>query len=124
MVAQKFSFLFILLMGSCASSVATHNVIVTNKVGGCFTFISKSIKSGEPVNLQLQVAKKDPAKECQCKSALLKYTAYQESGNDVSMLISGSFTALNKTSVVLPISAQSQLLLKEQPINVSITCAG
>lgn len=110
-------------MCSCAQSGALPNVNLINNVQGCFTFLNKGIQQGEPVILNLEVHDMDATQDCQCKSALFKYFASQERGKDVFSLISGNFTAINKKYVLLPVSVQLQLIYKELPLNVYITCA-
>lgn len=123
MVVPKYSIFLVMVMCSCVHSEAITGVNIDNQIKGCANFNNKGIQRGEPVILNLEVKDRDVTQACPCKSALFQYTASQISGKDVSTLITGSFTALNKKSVALPLSVQSQLVYKELPINLHITCA-
>ena len=123
MVERKLTPLFVLIVCSCVHTGAYTGVIINNEAQGCFGFSKMGIDKGEPVILTLEVRDKDISEACQCKSALLKYTASQTIDGNISELMTGNFTALNKNKVSLPVSVQSQLIFMELPLTVRIECA-
>ena len=123
MAAQKYSLCLVMLICSCVNSGTISDIEIINQVQGCSTLLDNGVQQGEPVMLKLEVQNGNAAQDCECKSALFQYTAFQTHEGSTSNLISGSFTTFNKTSVTLPVSVQSQLIYDDQPLSVRIVCA-
>src|SRR5687767_77750 len=101
MAAPRFSILAIFLLCSCAHSQPQRSVEVESLVDGCFTF-SKVILDAtkEPVLATALVTDKTANTDCPCKSAMMKYSAFQKKDGNTFNLISGQFSILGKESVV------------------------
>ncbi len=124
MAALRFSFLAILFLCSCAHSQAPKNIVIESQVGGCFSFNTLDFeKNKEPLLLTASINSKTETGECPCKSALMKYTAYQKKDGNIFNLLSGQFSVLGKEKIVLPIAVQKQLVFKDAPIYVSLSCS-
>lgn len=100
MAARKYN-LFILaslLISSCAHSNSQNPVIFKNEVVGCFTLVDEKLDiDKEPVTVTVSVGAAGKDLDCQCKSALMKFTAYQQLETGTSDLLSGNFTVLGKS---------------------------
>ncbi len=112
MAAQRYSLFLIIFICSCVHSATISNLSVKNQAQGCFTLLKKDVQRGEPVVLNFDVGVGDATQDCPCKSALFKYAVSQENGKDVSSPITGNFTIINKKSVTLLLSVQSQHIIK------------
>lgn len=124
MAAAKFSVLAIFLLCSCAHSQSQKNVEVESLVDGCFTFTNITLDvTKEPVLATASINLKPENAECPCKSAVMKYTAFQKNDGNTFELLSGQFSILGKESVVLPIAAQKQLIFPDIPIHLSLSCS-
>lgn len=123
MAAQKYKLIASLLVVSCSSLSASPSLVLDNKISGCFVASKPEFQSsGEMTTVQISVS--EPAKfDCPCKTALVSYSATQTQQGNVSRLLSGSFTALGKETVVLPIAVQEQLIFKDSPVDLSFKCA-
>ncbi len=124
MAALRFSVLAIFLLCSCAHSQAQKGVIVESQIDGCFTFNSITLDaSKEPVLATASISPKTANADCPCKSAAMKYTAFQKKDGNTFNLLSGQFSILGKESVVLPIAVQKQLIFPDMPIHLSLSCS-
>jgi hypothetical protein len=123
MAVLKFSILTALFLCSCAHSQQLKNVEVKSKVEGCFSFKALSFDMNkEPLLLIAEIKSATANHDCHCKSAVMKYTASQSRGGEVSNLLSGQFSVLGKEKVALPIAVQRELVFKDSPILVSLSC--
>lgn len=124
MAARRFSVLAIVLFCSCAHSQSQKGVIVESQVDGCFTSNNITLDvSTEPVLVTASINSKTANADCPCKSAVIKYTAFQKKDGNTFNLLSGQFSILGKESVVLPIAAQKQLIFPDMPIHLSLSCS-
>lgn len=124
MAAPRFSILAIILLCSCAQSQPPKNVEVESLVDSCFTFNNITLDaSKEPVLATASISQKTANTDCPCKSALMKYTAFQKKDGNTFNLLSGQFSILGKESVVLPIAVQKQLIFPDTPIHLSVSCS-
>ena len=57
------------------------------------------------------------------QSALFRYSAYQNKTGSIHSLMSGYFTTLGKTEVLLPVAVQKQLIFSDVPLVVKVECA-
>ena len=113
-----------LLVSSCAYSNSQAPVIFENIVAGCFILVDENLDvDKEPVTVTFSVGAGSKDLDCPCKSALMKFTAYQKLETGTSDLLSGYFTAHGKKSVVLPVAVQNQLIFPAVPIRVLISCS-
>lgn len=125
MAALRFSVLAILFLCSCAHSQAPKNVVIESQVEGCFSFKTSALDTDkEPLLLVASINSKAETGECPCKSALMKYTAFQKKDGNIFNLLSGQFSVLGKDKIVLPIAVQKQLVFPDVPIHLSLSCAG
>lgn len=125
MAALRFSFLAILFLSSCAHSQAPKNVVIESQVEGCFSLnVLDFDKTKEPLLLTASISSKTETGECPCKSALMKYSAFQKKDGNIFNLLSGQFSVLGKEKIVLPIAVQKQLVFPDVPIHLSLSCAG
>lgn len=124
MAAPRFSVLAALLLSACAHSQAEKNIKVESLVDSCFTFSNITLDaSKEPVLATASISQKTANTDCPCKSALMKYTAFQNKDGNIFNLLSGQFSTLGKESVVLPIAVQKQLIFPDTPIHLSVACS-
>lgn len=124
MAAPRFSILAIILLCSCAHSQPPKNVEAESLVDSCFTFSNITVDaSKEPVIATASISQKTANTDCPCKSALMRYTAFQKSDDNTFELLSGQFSILGKERVILPIAVQKQLILPDNPIHLSLSCA-
>lgn len=124
MAALKFSVLTIFFLCSCAHSQHQKSVKVESLVDGCFTFNNITLDvSKEPVLATASINLKPANADCPCKSALMKYTAFQKNDGNIFELLSSQFSTLDKESVVLPIAVQKQLIIQDTAIYLSLSCA-
>jgi hypothetical protein len=113
-----------LLISSYAHSNSQNPVIFKNEVMGCFTLVDENLDiDKEPVTVTVSVGAGGKDLDCPCKSALMKFTAYQELETGTSGLLSGYFAAHGKKSVVLPVAVQNQLIFPLAPIRILISCS-
>lgn len=113
----RFSVLVIFFLCSCAHSQPQKNIEVTNLVEGCFTLNNITLDIGkEPVLAAASINPKTANADCPCKSAIMKYSAFQKKDGNTFNLLSGQFSILGKDSVVLPIAVQKQLIFSDAPI--------
>jgi len=124
MAAPIFSILAIFLLCSCAHSQTQKTVEVESLVDGCFTFNNIILDaSKEPVLAAASISTKTANADCPCKSAAMKYTAFQRKDGSTFTLLSGQFSILGKESVILPIAVQKQLIFPDTPIHLSLSCS-
>lgn len=124
MAAPRFSVLAALLLCACAHSQAEKNIEVESQVDSCFTFSNITLDtSKEPVLATASISQKTANTDCPCKSAVMKYTAFQKKTDNTFNLLSGQFSILGKESLVLPIAVQKQLIFPDAPIHLSISCS-
>lgn len=124
MAAPRFSILAIFLLCSCAHSQPQKKVEVESLVDGCFIFNNITLDvSKEPVLAAASISNKTANADCPCKSAAMKYTAFQRKDGNTFTLLSGQFSILGKESVVLPIAVQKQLIFPDTPIHLSLSCS-
>ena len=125
MVTLRNSIFITCLLYSCADSAQPgHNVVINNQIEGCFTLSNWQLDlSKEPVLLHVTVGSGKKNRECPCKSALFKYTVTQKDGPDYDTLLIGTFTTLNKNTLLLPLAVQKQLVFTNVPINISLSCS-
>ena len=117
--------LIALLLSSCAPSGQNENAIIESLVDGCFTLTGMQLDtSKEPVILRVIVSPENKKLDCPCKSALYKYTAFQERENETYNLMSGHFTTRGKETVLLPVSVQRQLIFSKNPVLINLACSG
>lgn len=116
MAALRLSVLAMCFLCSCAHSQPQENIKVESKVEDCFTF-SKIVldDSKELLLLTASIGDKTSTGNCPCKSALLKYNAYQNKDGNNFYLLSGQFSILGKDKVTLPIAVQKQLIFLTLP---------
>lgn len=116
--------LALIFFSGCAFSTSLNTIILNNEVVGCFSLKNEKLDvSVEPVTLAVTIGSGGNGLDCPCKSALMKYSVYQELETGNSDLLSGYFSVLNKESVVLPIAVQRQLIFPDSPIRISISCS-
>jgi hypothetical protein len=124
MAAPRFSILTIILLCSCAHSQPPKNVDVESLVDSCLTFGNIILDaSNEPVLATASIIQKTGNADCPCKSALMKYKAFQKNNGHTFNLLSGQFSILGKESVVLPIAVQKQLIFPDTTIYLSLSCS-
>lgn len=124
MAALKFSLLAMCLLCSCAYSQHQKSVNLESLVDGCFTFTDITLDvSKEPVLATASINLKAENADCPCKSAVMKYAAFQKNEGNTFDLLSGQFSILGKESVVLPIAVQKQLIFPDNPIHLSLSCS-
>lgn len=122
MAALRFNVLAIFLLCSCAHSQSQKDVTVESQVDGCFTFNNITLDlSKEPLLATASI--KTANADCPCKSAVMKYTAFQKKDGNTFTLLSGQFSILGKESVALPIAVQKQLIFSDKPIHLSLSCS-
>jgi hypothetical protein len=113
-----------LFISSCAYSNSEAPFIFENKVAGCFSLVDEKLDiDKEPVTVTVSVGAGSKNLDCPCKSALMKFAAYQKLETGTSDLLSGYFTVHGKKSVVLPLAVQNQLIFPADPIRVLISCS-
>jgi len=123
MAALRFSILTALFLCSCAHSQQLKNVEVKSNVEGCFSFKALSFDMNkEPLLLVAEIKSAAANSDCPCKSAVMQYTALQNRSGEVSNLLSGQFSVLGKEKVTLPIAVQKELVFKDSPIQISLSC--
>ncbi len=124
MAAPKFSVLTLFLFCLSAHSQSQQNIKVESLVDGCFTFQNIIVDATkEPVLATASIKTKTENTDCPCKSAVMKYSAFQKKDGDTFNLLSGQFSILGKESVVLPVASQKQLIFPDTPIHLSLACA-
>ena len=125
MAAPKFSVLALFILCSCAHSQPQKSIEVESLVDGCFTLSNVTLDATkEPVLATALISQKIANAECPCKSALMKYTAFQNKDGNTFNLLSGQFSILGKESIILPIAVQKQLIFPEVPIHLFLSCGG
>ena len=123
MAVLRFSILTALFLCSCAHSQQLKNVEVKSSVEGCFSFKALSVEMNkDPLLLVAEIKSATANSDCPCKSAVMKYTASQNRGGEVSNLLSGQFSVLGKEKITLPIAVQKELIFKDSPIHISLSC--
>jgi len=123
MAVLRFSILTVLFLCSCAHSQQLKNVEVKSNVEGCFSFKALSLDMNkEPLLIVAEIKSATANGDCPCKSAVMKYTASQNRGGEVYNLLSGQFSVLGKEKVTLPIAVQRELVFKDSPIQLSLSC--
>jgi hypothetical protein len=124
MAVPRFSVLILFLLCSCAHSQPKKNIEVRSLVDGCFNFNNIILDTTQdPVLATASITPKTSNADCPCKSAVMKYTAYQKRNGNTFNLLSGQFSILGKERVVLPIAAQQQLIFQDTPIHISLSCS-
>ena len=124
MAAPKFSILTLFLFCFSAHSQSQQNIKVESLVDGCFTFQNIILDATkEPVLATALIKTKTENADCPCKSAVIKYSAFQKKDGNTVNLLSGQFSILGKESVVLPVASQKQLIFPDTPIHLSLACA-
>ena len=124
MVAPKFSVLALLFLCSCAQSQPQQSVEIESLVDGCFTAGSFALDATkEPVLATASITSNTATADCPCKSAVMKYTAFQKKDGNTFNLISGQFSVLGKENIALPIAVQKQLIFPNIPIRISLSCS-
>lgn len=79
MAAQKFSILALFLLCACAHSQPQKNIEVESVVDGCFAVNNIILDATkEPVLASASITPKTANTDCPCKSAVMKYTAFQK----------------------------------------------
>ncbi|WP_226662377.1 DUF2195 family protein [Microbulbifer aggregans] len=122
MVALRSSVFFVLILCACVHTAQGGNVSIDTSVDACFRLNDVSLDmSVEPVILSASVTPAIASGSCPCKSALFKYSAYQNGAN--SSLITGVFTTLGKEVVSLPVAAQTQLIFPDQGLTINLACS-
>jgi len=123
MEALRFSILTALFLCSCAHSQQLKNIDLKSNVEGCFSFKVLSFDMNKELLLLVAEIKSATANsDCPCKSAVMKYTASQNRVSEVSNLLSGQFSVLGKEKIILPIAVQRELVFKDSPIQLSLSC--
>ena len=125
MVVRKFSLTAVSLMlfSSCAQSGVEQVADINSEVTGCFTISDQRLLDHEPVILSTTIGEGDQTRSCPCQSALFRYSAYQNKTGSIHSLMSGYFTTLGKTEVLLPVAVQKQLIFSDVPLVVKVECA-
>lgn len=124
MAAPKFSVLAFILLCSCANSQSRQNIQVESLVDGCFTFSKVMLDvTQEPILATAPIKPAAENSDCPCKSAIMKYTAFQKKDGNTLDLLSGQFSVLGKERVVLPVAVQKQLIFPDTPIRLSLSCS-
>ena len=123
MAVLRFSILTALFLCSCAHSQQLKNVEIKSSVEGCFSLKAISFDMNvEPLLLVTEIKSAAVNSECSCKSAVMKYTASQKRSGEVSNLLSGQFSVMGKEKSTLPIAVQKELVFKDSPINLVLSC--
>lgn len=124
MATPRFSVLAALLLCACAHSQAEKNIKVENQVEGCFTLQNIALDTSKEPVLATALTNIDTAAiDCPCKSAVVKYMAYQKKDGNNFDLLSGQFSILGKESITLPIAVQKQLIFPNTPIHLTLSCS-
>lgn len=124
MAAQKFSILALFLLCACAHSQPQKSIEVESVVDGCFAVNNIILDATkEPVLASASITPKTANIDCPCKSAVMKYTAFQKKDGNTFNFLSGQFSILGKESIVLPIAVQKQLIFPDIPIHLSLSCS-
>lgn len=125
MMIQKISLFVAISLSAYAQSATPQDLIIKNNAKGCFTLrVTNQLEpSKDPVLLSASIDPARDGQECPCKSALMKYSAYQEIEEDILTLISGNFSILSREKLMLPVTAQGNLIFADHPVILSITCS-
>lgn len=124
MATPKFSVLALFLFCLSAQSQSQQSIKVESLVDGCFTFQNITLDAiKEPVLVAASIKTKTENTDCPCKSAVMKYSAFQNKDGNTFNLLSGQFSILGKESVVLPVAVQRQLIFSDTPIRLSLACS-
>ena len=122
-IASRFTVTLIFFLCSCAHSQQLKNVEIKSNVEGCFSFKVLSFDMNKELLLLVAEIKSATANsDCPCKSAIMKYTASQKRDGEISNLLSGQFSVLGKEKITLPIAVQKELVFKDSPIQISLSC--
>lgn len=122
MAALKFSLIALFTLSSCAIAQNPIKVSINNSAQGCFALEVSSFDLAEPSTFTVSV-NSNASGDCPCKSSLLKYLVVQQLEDHENFLISGVFSPLGVAELILPLSAQTRLVVEDKPILVSVTCA-
>lgn len=123
MAAQKFNFMFLLFVSSCATASNTEPVKLNNQLSACIatTNMKISMEGRIPVlSFDLQMIKH--LGECGCKSALGSYTVYSQMEEYTSYIIGGKAGFAKSAHKYLPLAAEQNLIDKRKLI-VDFSCA-
>ncbi|MEJ2669743.1 MAG: DUF2195 family protein [Gammaproteobacteria bacterium] len=128
MAAQKFRFIVVFLLSSCAmasnvDNINLENIEIDNQLSECASFGNTAISTDGAVpifSFDLEVHK--PIAECGCKSALGSYAVYTSSEGYKSYIIGGKVGFLASEKKYLPLSAE-QNLIKKRKLIVKFSCA-
>lgn len=124
MAASRFSIFALCLLSFCVYAQHQKNIEVESQVDDCFSFDNIAIDEGkELVLLNGRINLKAANANCPCKSAVMKYSAFQKKDGSSFNLLSGQFSILGKKSVTLPIAVQKQLIFPDMPIYLSLSCS-
>ena len=125
MIIKKVSLLIAISLSAYTQSATPQNLIIKNNAKDCFTLtVTNQLESNkDPVLLNASIDPAQNGQECPCKSALMKYSAYQEIEEDILTLISGNFSILSREKLMLPVAAQGNLIFADHPVILSITCS-
>jgi hypothetical protein len=124
MTALRFSIFAIFLLSPYVHAQPQKDIKVESLVDGCFTISNIELDtSKEPVLAAASINHNTANADCPCKSALMKYTAFQKKDGNTFNLLSGQFSVLGKDSVVLPVAVQKQLIFSDTPICLSLSCS-
>jgi len=124
MATSRLEALAIILLCFSAHSQSQQNIKMESLVDGCFTFQNIIVDATkEPVLATALIKTKTENADCPCKSAVIKYSAFQKKDGNTVNLLSGQFSILGKESVVLPIAVQQQLIFPDTPIHLSLACS-
>ena len=124
MAASRCNLLAVFLLCSYAHSQPQQIVKVESLVDGCFTFSNITLDTTkEPVLATPSIKPATGNSDCLCKSAVMKYSAFQKKNGNTFNLLSGQFSVLGKESVFLPIAVQKQLIFSDTPIHLSLSCS-
>ncbi|MGB3609033.1 MAG: DUF2195 family protein [Cellvibrio sp.] len=125
MAARKYNILTAALMiSACVQSSSLSKVVIENQAEGCFSLnIINMEVNKDPVLLRASISPAPDGSDCPCKSALMRYSTQQEVDKEMLPLLTGTFSVLNQTEVMLPVATQRKLLFAENSVTLSISCA-
>ena len=126
MAVQKFKYIILLLMCSCASANSVdivNTVKIDNQLSQCITATHIKIdKEGKIPILSFDLRIDKDIAECGCKSALGSYTVYTQMDGYKSYIIGGKVGFVKSGKKSLPLSSEQKLIGKRELI-VGFSCA-
>lgn len=123
MAAQKYKFIFVFLVSSCAVANDSDSININNQLSSCITVTNTAVSENSEIpvlSFDLKVDK--PISECGCKSALGAYTVYTIYGDYKSYILGGKIGFIASSHKLLPLSAEKRLINKKK-LAIELSCA-